>query len=82
MLKDREIEIVYNLGQLVLEAEDVLNSISDVCGELDRYLGSITIYTRRADRTSLQALAQGAQKYKLCRPEVTQDNVIDIRGGR
>lgn len=35
-LEDWEIEIVYNLGQLVLEAEDILFSISDVCGELDR----------------------------------------------
>ena len=82
MLKDREIEIVYDLGQLVLEAEDILNIISDVCGELDRYLGSIRMHTRRADCTSLQALAQGARKYNLCRPEVTQDNIIDIRGGR
>jgi len=32
---DREIEIVYELAQRVLEFEDMLSSTSDLCGELD-----------------------------------------------
>jgi len=32
--------------------------------------------------TSLTALAQGARKYRLCRPRVVEENVIQIDGGR
>jgi hypothetical protein len=31
---------------------------------------------------SLLALAQGASMYKLCRPRMTLDNVVRIKGGR
>ena len=31
---------------------------------------------------SLLALAQGASQYKLTRPQMTEDNVIIIKGGR
>ncbi|KAI4192198.1 MAG: hypothetical protein LQ346_004421 [Caloplaca aetnensis] len=63
---DREIEIIYNLGQEVLQYEDTLTKASDACGDLD----------------SLLALARGAAMYKLSRPRITGDNVIDIKGGR
>lgn len=33
--KDREIEIVHELGQEILKYEDVLSSTSDICAELD-----------------------------------------------
>lgn len=33
---DREIEIIYRLGQEVLQYEDLLTKASDICGELDR----------------------------------------------
>jgi DNA mismatch repair protein MSH5 len=33
-------------------------------------------------RSSLLALAQGAKLYKLCRPKITLDNVLRIKGGR
>ena len=33
---DKEIEIIHDLGQRVLRFENTLNSISDICGELDR----------------------------------------------
>ena len=39
---DKEIEIVHELGERVLEQETMLNQASDVCGELDR---SITVQT-------------------------------------
>lgn len=37
MPKDREIEIMHELAQFVLEYEDMLTAASDVCGELDWY---------------------------------------------
>jgi len=33
---DKEIEIVHELGQAVLQAEEMLKCASDICGELDR----------------------------------------------
>ncbi|KAI4115014.1 MAG: hypothetical protein LQ345_004312 [Seirophora villosa] len=66
VLADREIEIIYNLGQDVLQYETLLAKASDVCGELD----------------SLLALAQGAATYKLARPRMTGENILHIKGGR
>ncbi|KAL8961011.1 MAG: hypothetical protein Q9193_002376 [Seirophora villosa] len=66
VLADREIEIIYNLGQDVLQYEALLAKASDVCGELD----------------SLLALAQGAATYKLARPRMTGENILHIKGGR
>ncbi len=37
MTIDKEIEIIHDLGQEVLRYEDMLNSASDICGDLDRY---------------------------------------------
>ncbi|TKA68935.1 hypothetical protein B0A49_05342, partial [Cryomyces minteri] len=67
LICDKEIEIVHELAQTVLEHEELLTSASDICGELDRYL---------------LALAQGARTYHFARPSMTQENVIDIKGGR
>lgn len=36
-LIDREIEIIHELGQRVLAFEDMLNRLSDILGELDRW---------------------------------------------
>ncbi|KAF1835488.1 hypothetical protein BDW02DRAFT_495713 [Decorospora gaudefroyi] len=66
IISDREIEISHELAQYLLQYEELMVSCSDVCGELD----------------SLLALAQGAKMYKLCRPRLTHDNVIRIKGGR
>ncbi|KAL1607764.1 hypothetical protein SLS60_002700 [Paraconiothyrium brasiliense] len=66
LISDREIEISHELAQYVLEYEELLTAASDVCGELD----------------SVLALAQGARLYKLCRPRVSNDNVIQIKSGR
>ena len=63
---DKEIEIVQGLGERVLEYEGLLNSASDMCGELD----------------SLMALARGAKLYNLVKPHISEDNVIKIKGGR
>lgn len=66
MICDIEIEISYELAQKVLQNETLLIAASDICGELD----------------ALLALARGAVQYKLTRPRLTKDNVIDIRAGR
>lgn len=66
IISDREIEISHDLAQFVLEYEDLLTMASDVCGELD----------------SLLALAQGAKLYKLAKPRMTKENVVEIKGGR
>jgi DNA mismatch repair protein MSH5 len=66
IISDREIEISHELAQYLLQYEELMTSCSDICGELD----------------SLLALAQGAKMYKLCRPRMTHDNVILIKGGR
>lgn len=63
---DREIEIVQRLSERILEYEDLLNSVSDICGELD----------------CLTALARGALQYNLSRPQVKEQNVLSIREGR
>lgn len=36
-IADKEIEIIHELGQRVLEQEKMLNQASDACGELDRW---------------------------------------------
>ncbi|RMZ69201.1 dna mismatch repair msh5 [Pyrenophora seminiperda CCB06] len=66
IISDREVEISHELAQYLLQYQELLTSCSDVCGELD----------------SLLALAQGAKKYKLCHPRMTDDNIINIKEGR
>lgn len=63
---DKEIEIVQQLGQRVLEYENLLNTVSDVCGELD----------------CLVALAKGASQNNFSRPRISEQNVLKIKGGR
>lgn len=41
---DKEIEIIHELGERVLEQENMLNQASDACGELDRSTTMVTIY--------------------------------------
>ena len=63
---NKEIEITHELAVDILRYEDMLVSVSNICGELD----------------CLLALAQGAQIHKLSRPRLTTDNIIRIKGGR
>lgn len=63
---DYEIEIAYELAQNILADEKLLIEASDLCGELD----------------CLLALAHAAHQYKLTRPRITEENIIDIKGGR
>ncbi|KAI1920455.1 hypothetical protein LOZ58_002923 [Ophidiomyces ophidiicola] len=63
---EKEIEIVYDLAQRILGYKPLLVEASDICGEID----------------SLLALAQGASLYKLVRPQMTDENIVKIKGGR
>jgi DNA mismatch repair protein MSH5 len=61
-----EIEISYELAQQVLKHEETLVAVSDLCGELDFMI----------------ALSQGANQYKLVRPRMTEENIIDLKDCR
>lgn len=63
---DREIEIIHDLAVSVLQHEIILREASDLIGEFD----------------CLVALAQGAQIHNLVPPQMTQENVVRITGGR
>lgn len=63
---DREIEIIHELALDVLKYEDSLIAASDLCADLDCFL----------------ALAEGAKRYNFCRPKLTQENIVNIKGGR
>lgn len=45
---------------------------------------SMSLYTLKGFPyfSSLLALAQGAKTYKLTRPRITKENIIQIKGGR
>ena len=76
-----EIEIVYELAQKILTYETILIEASDICGELDRFVEH-PFQCTQTDRCSLLALVQGASMYKLAPPQITDENTIDIKGGR
>ncbi|KAI4754544.1 hypothetical protein E4T52_13305 [Aureobasidium sp. EXF-3400] len=63
---DREIEIIHELAEKILQFEGLLTMASDICAEVDCIL----------------ALAQGARNYNLVRPRLTDSNILDIKGGR
>jgi DNA mismatch repair protein MSH5 len=66
MICDKEIEVVHELAENILQYEELLTTVSDICGELD----------------SMIALTLGAKQYKLSRPSLTNENIIRIEGGR
>lgn len=66
MICDREIEILHGLAQSILQYDDILLAVLELSGDLDCML----------------ALAQGARQYRLCRPKITKENVVNISGGR
>jgi DNA mismatch repair protein MSH5 len=63
---DMEVEIAHQLAQDVLQDENLLIATSDLLGEIDCAL----------------AFAHVAHQYQLVRPQLIEDNMIDIRGGR
>ncbi|KAL4905989.1 hypothetical protein BDW74DRAFT_184936 [Aspergillus multicolor] len=66
LICEKEIEIVYDLAQRILQYEKVVIEASDLCGEID----------------SLLAMAQAVTCYNLVCPRMVEDNIIKIKGGR
>ncbi|KAL1896485.1 hypothetical protein Cpir12675_002774 [Ceratocystis pirilliformis] len=66
MISDLEIEILHQLSLQVIRYEESLVAAGDACAELDCMI----------------ALALGAQKYGWTQPTMTDENVIQIKGGR
>ncbi|EAW22755.1 MutS family protein MSH5 [Aspergillus fischeri NRRL 181] len=66
LICEKEIEIVYDLAQKVLQHKDVLVQASDMCGHID----------------SLLAMAQAASFYNMVRPRMVEEKMIRIKGGR
>lgn len=66
MICDREIEILHGLAQSILQYDDILVAVSEISGDLD----------------CLLALAQGSRQYRLTRPKMTKQNIVNISGGR
>ncbi|KAK5987708.1 DNA mismatch repair protein MSH5 [Cladobotryum mycophilum] len=63
---DMEVEILHQLAKEVLEHEESLVAMSDLCGEFDAIL----------------ALAIGAQKYGWTLPQMADSSILQIKGGR
>ena len=63
---DIEVEIAYELAQDVIRYEDLIVTVSDLCGELDCLLAFVHV----------------ASEYRLTRPSITEENIIKITGGR
>ena len=63
---DREIELIQGLLERVLVFDEAISHACDVCAELD----------------CLLSLAEAARTYGYRRPDMVQENVIDIVQGR
>ncbi|RPA81666.1 hypothetical protein BJ508DRAFT_369742 [Ascobolus immersus RN42] len=66
LICDREIDIVHELKLAILEYQEWLIKCSTVCAELD----------------ALVSLAEAAKKGRYIRPTITDENILDIKGGR
>ncbi|KAJ5752620.1 DNA mismatch repair protein MutS core [Penicillium odoratum] len=82
LICEKEIEIVYDLAQKVLQYESVLIEASDICGEIDWFVTHWYIVAQTKFFTSNLALTQAASSYNLTRPRMVPRNVIKIKGGR
>ncbi|KAL8419470.1 hypothetical protein RB594_002618 [Gaeumannomyces avenae] len=65
-INGREIEILHRLRLEVMACKDAILSTSNFWGELDSFV----------------ALAGAAHQYNLSAPEMTDENIIDIKDGR
>jgi DNA mismatch repair protein MSH5 len=63
---DRELEIIQELLEEVLKYDEAISVACDVCAELD----------------CLLSFSEASRIYNFTRPEMTEENVIDIAQGR
>lgn len=63
---DKEIEIVQELLEEVLPYDKMIGSVCDICAELD----------------CLLSFAEASKNYNYKQPDMVEDNIIEIIGGR
>lgn len=63
---DRELEIIQDLLEEVLDCEEAIFTACDICAELD----------------CLLSFSEASRFHKFQRPEMTEENIIDIVQGR
>lgn len=63
---DREIEIIHDLLEDVMVYETAMTDACDICAELD----------------CLLSFAEASRAYDYHRPELTEENILIVKGGR
>lgn len=63
---DREIEIIQELFEEIIAHNKMIDDVCDICAELD----------------CLLSFAEASKNYNYTRPEMVEDNIIEIVGGR
>jgi dsDNA-specific endonuclease/ATPase MutS2 len=66
MEEDRELEIIHELAESVLPFAEAISEACDICAELD----------------CLLCFAEATNQYNYRRPEMSEDNVTNIKQGR
>jgi dsDNA-specific endonuclease/ATPase MutS2 len=66
MGKDRELEIIHELAESVLPFAGAISEACDICAELD----------------CLLCFAEAANQYNYSRPQMSEENVTNIKQGR
>ena len=64
--KDRELEIIHELAERVLPFGEAISAACDICAELD----------------CLLCFAEATNQYNYRRPQMSDENVINIEQGR
>jgi len=64
--EDRELEIIHDLAERVLPYADAISEACDICAELD----------------CLLCFAEATNRYNYKRPQMCEENVINIKQGR
>jgi len=64
--EDRELEIIHELAEKVLPFSEAISEACDICAELD----------------CLLCFAEAANQYNYRRPQMSEENVVNIKQGR
>jgi DNA mismatch repair protein MSH5 len=64
--EDRELEIIHDLAESVIPFAEAMREACDICAELD----------------CLLCFAEAANLYNYRRPQMSEENVIEIKQGR
>ena len=76
-----EVEIVLGLQLAIAEAEEALCTCAESFFELDWYYQCTGVLSN-ITRCSLLALAEFSREFRLTRPVLVQEPILDIKGGR